>query len=109
MSRNGFTDAQRARCVIWMAEGYGLTAIQRLLRDEYSTTPPAHSTIRVWQADYRKGEIHTHSGGNGCPEISARTKNRIRQLFEDNPRMSLHAVEAKTGVAHATFWNFLRK
>ena len=47
MSRNGFTDAERAQCVIWMTEGYGATAVERLFRDEYGETPPDRSTIRL--------------------------------------------------------------
>ena len=52
---------------------------------------------------------HAHRRGNWRPQISARTKNRIRQLFDDNSRMSLRAAAAETSVAHATIWNFLRK
>ena len=47
--------------------------------------------------------------GNGRPQISARTKNGVRKLFEDNTRTSLRGVAAETGVAHAAIWNFLRK
>ena len=31
MSRDGYTDRERAQCVLWIAEGYGKTALQRLL------------------------------------------------------------------------------
>ena len=47
MSRNGFNNAERAQCVIWMTEGYGATAVQRIFRDEYSRTPPARFTIML--------------------------------------------------------------
>ena len=102
MSRNGFTDAERAQCVIWMTEGYEATAVQRLFRDEYSRTPPARSTIRIQRSDYQQIGIHTHRGGNGCPQISAQTKNGIRQLFHSNPRILLRAAAAETSVAHST-------
>ena len=50
-----------------------------------------------------------HRGGNGRPQISNQKKNRIRQLFENDPRLSLRAGGAGTGVSHASVRNFLRK
>ena len=52
MSRSGFTDAERARCVLWTSEGYGATAVQRLFVNLYNRHPPARSTIRLWREDY---------------------------------------------------------
>ena len=46
---------------------------------------------------------------NGRPQISAQTKNRMGQLFIDDPRISLRAAAAETSVEHATIRNFLRK
>ena len=109
MSRNGFKNAERAQCMIRMTEGYGATAVQRLFRDDYSRAPPDRSTIRLWRADYQQRGTHTHRGGNGRPQISAQTKNRIRKLFDDNPRTSLRATAAASSVEHAMIWNFLRK
>ena len=37
------------------------------------------------------------------------TKNDMRQLFQDNPRVSLRAAAVETSIAHATIWNFSRK
>ena len=108
MSLSGFSDSERAQCVIWMTD-YKATAVHRPFRDEYSITHRARSTIALWRADYQKRGTHTHRGGNGRPRISAKTKNRIRQLFEDNPQMSLRAAAAETSVGHAMIWNFLRK
>ena len=71
--------------------------------------PSVLSAIRLWQADYEQRGTHTNRGGNGRPKTSARTKNRIRQLFDDNPRISLRAAAAETTVAHATIWNFFTK
>ena len=109
MLPNGFTDAERAQCVIWMTEGYRVTAVQRLFWSEHSRMPPARSVIRLWRADYQQQGTHTHRLGNGRPKINAKTKNGIRQLFEDNARMSLPAAAAETSAAHARIWNFYEK
>ena len=77
MSRNGFTDAERAHCVICMTEGYGATAVQRKFHDEYSGTPPACSTVRLRRADNQQRGTNAHRGGNGRPQINVQTKNRI--------------------------------
>ena len=109
MSRSGYTDAERAQCVIWISEGYGATDVQRLFRNEYNRHPPARSTIRQWREDYQTRGSHAHRGGNGRPRISNEVRNQIQELFNNDPTISLRAVAAQTGVAHATVWNFLRK
>ena len=76
---------------------------------EYSRTPPACSTIRLWRANYQQRGTHIHTGGNGRPKISAQMKNKIRLLLGDNPRMTMRASAAEKSVAHATTWNLLRK
>ena len=35
MSRNGYTDAEPAQCVLWIAEGYEKTEVQRLFMEKY--------------------------------------------------------------------------
>ena len=76
-SRNRCTDGERARCIIWITEGCGATAVQRLFRNEYSRMLPIRFTIRLWRADYQQRGTHTHRGGNGRQQISAQTRNRI--------------------------------
>ena len=51
---------------------------------------------------------YKHRGRNVRPQISAQTKNRIRQLFKDNRGISLRAV-AETSVAHTAIRKFLGK
>ena len=109
MSRKGFTDAERAQCVIWMTEGYGETAVERIFRGDNSKMPTARSIIRLWWTDYQQRGTHMHKGGNEHPQRSPQTKNRIRQLFDGDPQMSLRAAAVETSVAHAAIWNFLRK
>lgn len=109
MSRSGFTDAERASCVLWTSEGYGATAVQRLFVNLYNRHPPARSTIRLWREDYEARGSHRHRGGNGRPRISIEVRNQIRILFNNDPRRSLREVAEETGVSHATVWNFLRK
>ena len=38
MSSHGFHDAEKAQCVIWVAEGHGYTASQRKFRTKYQKT-----------------------------------------------------------------------
>ena len=109
MPRKAFIEAERAHCVIWMTEVYVATAFQRLFWDVYSRTPRDRSTVRLWWADYQELGTHTQRGGNGLPQISVRTRNRIRQLFEDNLLISLHAASAETSVAYAAIWTFFTK
>ena len=47
--------------------------------------------------------------GLATAQAKVQTKNRIRQLFSDDPRMSLCAAAAEESVAHATIWNFDEK
>ena len=72
-----------------------------------SKAPLASSNIRLWKADYEQQGTHADWGGNGAPRISMQTKNDMRQLFQDNPRVSLRAAAVETSIAHATIWNFL--
>ena len=102
MSRSGYTDAERAQCVIWISEGYGATEVQRLFQNAYDRHPPARSTIRQWREDYQTRGSHAHRGENGRPRISNEVRNQIQEIFNNDPRISLRAVAAQTGVAHAT-------
>ena len=92
-----------------MTEGYGATAFQRLFRDEYCRRSPARSTIRLCRIDYQQRGTPTHKGGNRRPQISAQTRNEIRQIFIDDLRISLRTGAMGTSVARAIIWNFLRK
>ena len=82
MSRNGYTDTERAHCVLWIAEGYGKAAVLRLFLDKCFTSPPARSAIRKWYQEYQSRGIHAHRSGNGRPRISSTVRNEIRELFE---------------------------
>ena len=110
MSRNGYTDTERAQCVLCIDERYGKTAIQRLFMEKYEMSPPAWSTIR-----YKNGSKHTkqgsraRTGGNERTLISSTVRNAIRELFENNPRISLREVASEKGVTHAAVWNILRR
>ena len=77
--------------------------------DEYSRTPPARSMIMPWRPYYQQRGTNTHRRGNGPPQMKVQTKNRIRQIFDDDSWMSLRAAASETSVAHFTIWNFLRK
>ena len=45
MPRNGYADAERAQCVLWIAEGYEKTEVQRLFMEKYEKNPPTRSGI----------------------------------------------------------------
>ena len=109
MPRVPYTDAQKAQCVIWQAEGNGPTAIQRLFRTKYQTHAPSRKIIKKWVEDYHKRGSHAHRGGNGRPQISDEKKAEIKQLFSDNPRRSLREVGRTVSLPHTTIWYFLRK
>lgn len=108
MSRSGYSDDMRAQCVIWSIQGHGSTAVQTLFTQTYHRNPPARSTIRQWRDDYQTRGSHSHRGGNGRPQISQGRRARIRELFDNNPRLSLRTVASEVGVAHSTVWNILR-
>ena len=109
MPPSGFTDAERARYVLWISEGYGPTVVQRLFLNAFNRHPPARSPIRLYRQDYEARGSHKHRGGNGRRRISIEVQNQIRILFNDDPRRTLREVAEETGVAHATVWSFVRK
>ena len=41
--------------------------------------------------------------------ISSNVRNEIRELFENDPRISRREVASEKGVSHATVWNILRR
>ena len=92
-----------------MTEGHGATAVQRLFRDEYSRTPPARSMVRLWRVDYQEPGTHKHRGAKGRLQISGQTKNRMRQLLDENPRIPVRVVAAQKCVAHTRIWIFYEK
>ncbi len=62
MQRSGYTNAERAQCVIWISQGYGATDVQRLFQEAYRRNPPARSTIRQWHEDYQERGSHNYRG-----------------------------------------------
>ncbi len=51
MQRSGYTNAERAQCVIWISQDYGATDDQRLFQEAYRSNPPARSTVRQLRED----------------------------------------------------------
>ena len=109
MQRSGYTDAERAQCVLWVSTGYGATDVRRLFRNAYERQPPARSTIRQWHRDYQTRGSHSHGGANGRQRISNTVRDEIRKLFSYDPKLSLRGVAAQTSFAHSTVWNILQK
>ena len=109
MPTSGFSDKEKAQCVLWYAEGYRETAIQRKFRTKYRKSPPSRGAIRQWRFDYHNRGTHAHRGGNGRPQISAEQKATIKQMFNSNPRLSLRYVESQIGVPKSTIWDYLCK
>ena len=109
MSSHGFHDAEKAQCVIWVAEGHGYTASQRKFRKKYQKNPPDRSSIRRWYEQYQSRGSHSHLGGNGRPQISDEKKEMIRSMFNENPTVSLRTAATQVGVHHTTIWSFLRR
>ncbi len=109
MQRSGYTNAERAQCVIWIFQGYGATDVQSLFQEAYRRNPTARSTIRQWREDYQERGSHNHRRGNGRPRISTAVRNQIRDLFIDGPTISLRVAAAPTRVCSSTVRNFVRK
>ena len=109
MQRSGYTNAERAQCVLWISEGYGATEVQSLFVDSYGRRRPARSTIRQWRNDYQERGNHDHRGWNGRPRITIAVRDQIRDLFIDQPRMSLRSAAHQIGVSTATIRNVVRK
>ena len=109
MAPHGFSRAEKAQCVLWNAEGYGDTAIQRRFRTKYNKSAPSRASIRFWVEQYRSGGDHSHGGGNGRPPITAQQKQAVRNLLRSNPRVSLRAAEQQTGVSKSTIHRIFRQ
>lgn len=109
MPPHGFLNTEKAQCVIWNSEGYGKTAFQRRFRTKYNKSPPSRHAIQNWIKEYRTRGNQNHMGGNGRPQISQQEKHAIKQLFENNPKISLRYVEAQLGVPKSIVWRFLRE
>jgi hypothetical protein len=109
MPNTSFSNSEKAQCVIWYAEGYRETAIQRKFRTKYRKTPPSRGAIRLWRQDYQQRGTHAHRGGNGRPQLSEEKKATIKSMFSDNPRLSLRQAESQIQVPKSTLWDFLRK
>ena len=109
MSRNGYSDAERAQCVTWCIEGQRTTTVQRLFHNRYNRRFRAPSTMRHWREDYQSLGSHAHRVVNGRTQISEERIVRIRQLLDDNPLPSFCTVTAEVGVHHCTVWHFCEK
>ena len=109
MDPHGFSRSEKAQCVIWRVQGYGPTAVRRRFRTKYAKDPPSRASIEFWTDQYRDGGDHSHSGGNGRPQITNEQKEAIKELLKDNPRISLRAAEQECGVSKATIQRFFRR
>lgn len=109
MPPHNFSNPEKAQCVIWHFEGFSKTAIQRKFRTRYDKQAPCRRSIRNWIHQYQTDGNHAHRGGNGRPQISQDKKDLIQQMLEEDPRVSLRLVEARTVVFRSTVWRFLRR
>lgn len=92
LPRHPFSDPEKAQCVIWSLAGHGDTAVQRMFRTKYEKMAPSRPSIVRWVREYRNRGSHAHRGGNGRPAITSNQKAAIRNMFEDNPQISLRFV-----------------
>ena len=109
MEPHGFSRAEKAQCVLWNAEGYGDTAIQRRFRTKYSKCAPSRASIRFWVEQYRLNGDQSHAGGNGRPSITAQQKQAVCDLVRSNPRISLRAAEQQTAVSKSTIQRIFKQ
>ncbi len=54
VQRSGYTNTERAQCVIWISQDYGATDVQGLFQEAYRRNPPGRCMIRQWREDYRE-------------------------------------------------------
>ena len=108
MAPHGFSNAEKAQCVIWSIEGYGDTAVQRRFRTKYRKSAPSRDSIWHWVTQYRSGSDHSHGRGNGRPQITYEQKAAIRQVLENNATVSLRDAERQTGVSKSTIQRYFR-
>ena len=100
MSRNGFTDIERAQFILQITEGCGKVGKQRLFMEKYEKSPPARSTTREWYQAYQSRASHAHKGRNGRPRIRSTVRSEILKLIENDLRISLREEASEKGVAH---------
>ncbi len=60
MQRSGYTDAERAQCVLWRNEEHRTTHVQSPFQQRYHRSPPASSTIRKRCEDYESWGKDAH-------------------------------------------------
>ena len=71
-------------------------------------SPPERSKVREWyQAHQFRGVMH--KAVEMAARISSTVRKETRELFENNPRISLREVPSEKGVANATLWNISRR
>lgn len=106
MEPRTLSSTKRSQCVLWAAERHVPTAIQEMFRTRSRKSAPARKTIRRWRCEYFDLRIHADSGCDSSPQITAEQKEKIKNLFNQNPGMSLRYAAAKTVGSRGTICNF---
>ncbi len=76
---------------------------------KYGRSPLDRSRIGPWRDDYQTRGSHNNRGRNGVPRIGTTLRIEIQNLFDDDPRISLHTVAAQIGAFHSILRNLIRR
>ncbi|PSN32261.1 hypothetical protein C0J52_23409 [Blattella germanica] len=84
--RTMFTTAEKAECVLWLAEFKSVKRVQRRFQTDKGRNPPARNSILHWHKQFREtGTVESQQGKAKKSRISDDDIERVRTAFARSP------------------------
>ena len=91
-----------------MAQGIGASAIQRLFSTRFQNQSPSRYPIRLWYNDFLTRGYHEYQRRIGRLQILDSVKQRIRNMFRNDPMVPIRYIAFQVGAHHTIFWKSIR-
>ena len=103
------TEAEKAKCVLFMDRFQSPTVVQRKYRSFYKTKyAPSVNSIKKWYSEFQE-RGHMRGDSTGRKVLSEVKVGQIKDFFEDNPKTSLRQGARELNIPMSSVHKTLRK
>lgn len=108
--RTMFTTAEKAECVLWLAEFKSVKRVQRRFQTDKGRNPPARNSILHWHKQFREtGTVESQQGKAKKSRISDDDIERVRTAFARSPSKSIREAARQLQMPKSTVHDVVHK
>lgn len=104
-----FSNKEKAKCVLLLAEFKSVISVQRAFQREYRKDPPHENNIRRWFKQFEETGSVQKQKSSGRPSVSDEKVELIRQSAIRSPKKSIPRRSLELGIPKTTIHKVLHK